>query len=192
MFVQLLLDAIVYIRKNSPGTSVCLINKKLASNIISIWEKAGIPIIALNSVLIKLSKLVDAAQRLLKYSNDKRTSAANRSSMQSFEEVFDICPCICFDNKNRDCKQYQCNVKAPLFEWDFWLNQKGLRNMTIGNTDKKEAKKLQTKFYRKSKEVHHVKNSISVASATTFYDDKICQDREVCIPTEFSSEDDKE
>ena len=112
--------------------------------------------------------------------------------MQSFEEVFDIYPCKCFDNKNRDCKQCQCNIKVLLLEWGFWLDQKGLRNMIIDNIGKKETKKLQNKFYRKSKEVHPVKNSISVASATTFYDDKINHDREVYIPTEFSSEDDKE
>ena len=116
----------LYIRKNSPGTSVCLINKTLASSIISVWEKDGIPTIALNS--------------------------AYTSSMQSFEEVFDLCPSKYLGNKNRNRKQCQCNLKVALLEWDIWLDQKGLRNMIIGNTKKKETKKLQTEFYRKSKE----------------------------------------
>ena len=71
--------------------------------------------------------------------------------MNSFKQLFDICTCKCFDSGIRDNNLCTCPLpnKIPLIEWDFWVDQKTVRNKIIGGVDKETTATLEKRQKRK-------------------------------------------
>jgi hypothetical protein len=61
--------------------------KLVADDVISIWKKASIPVIAYRSVLASLEKLIEKGKDLQKYPPEKRSSSSFQSDESRFRET---------------------------------------------------------------------------------------------------------
>ena len=116
-----------------------------------VYSKASIPTIEVNSTIIRIRRLMDKVHTLEKYSDAKRTSDTFTEKLNSFKQLFDICTCKRFDSGIRDRNLCTCPLpnKIPLIEWDFWVDQKTVRNMIIGGVDKETTATLEKRQKRK-------------------------------------------
>ena len=59
-------------------------------------------------------------------SDAKKSSVAYQNVLKSFENLFDICACKCFDSGALERSMCKCPVvsKIPAIEWEFWVDQK--------------------------------------------------------------------
>ena len=136
--------------KETPSTRDVL--KYVANDLVSIWNKASIPVIGYSSVVGKLQKLIELAQQLQKYPPAKRTSLTFKADFSNFKQVFDICSCKCVRNKIVDRQLCKCATKVSQIEWNFWVDQASVRKMVIGPIDKIVSSSLQKKTERKNRE----------------------------------------
>jgi hypothetical protein len=77
----------------TPNTEEIL--KQVATEVMAIWFKAGIPTIEYLNVLQSLGRQVESGKELQKYPSAKRTCETFQMKESGFEEVFDISPCKC-------------------------------------------------------------------------------------------------
>ena len=84
-------------------------------------------------------------------------------AIDSFSKLFDVCSCKCFDSGITERNQCSCplNSKIPPLEWEFWIDQKTSRIMTIGIVDAVETKKLNKSERRKRKAADVIQDSTS-------------------------------
>ena len=99
------------------------ITKPMANEVVAIWNKAGIPTMDYSSVVQSLNRLIDSGKELQKYPAAKRTSETFQSKESAFKELFDICPCKCFNKGIAVRSVCRCTTKIPLIEWEFWIDQ---------------------------------------------------------------------
>ena len=71
--------------------------KILPIEVKDICTKASIPSIDLQSIAISIQRLISKARKLEKYSKLKRTSATFHDNCSSFQKLFDVCTCKCYD-----------------------------------------------------------------------------------------------
>ena len=149
-----------YYLKNGQYTSLIQRKTAVAHEIISIYMKASIPSIDVKSVSNRIQKLITKVKDLAKYPISKRTSVTYQESLKSLDNLFDICPCKCFDRGVEERSNCTCplSCKVPAAEWEFWLDQKTVRRMYIGNLDKKETRRLEKKEHRASKRLKFESN----------------------------------
>jgi hypothetical protein len=73
----------------------------VAHEVKEIYDAASIPTAELSSVVVRIKRLVAKVQELGKYSEAKKSSTTYQDSLQSLQNVFDICACKCFDSCSR-------------------------------------------------------------------------------------------
>lgn len=172
------------------------IAKQVASEVLGVWNKAGIPTIDFSNVVQSVGRLIDSGKELQKYPPAKRTCQSFQTKLSGFDELFDICPCKCV-KKISDRRLCSCSIKVPDIEWDFWVDQNSVRKMIIGAVDAKVTAKLQKREERKLKEARFrqqcSQKSLAATSSTTIDADDLSaddQDWEVNASGSTSSSDD--
>jgi len=110
----------------------------VAKEIKEIYDRASIPTIGFGSIMIRVRRLVAKVHKTGKYSDTKKSSGTYHKFMKSFDSLFDICACKCFDSGARERSACNCPLicKIPSIEWVFWVDQKTSRKMFIGEVDK--------------------------------------------------------
>ena len=81
--------------------------KMLAIEVKDIYTKASIPSIDLQSIAVSIHRLISKVRKLEKYPKLKRTSATIHENYSSFQKLFDVCTCKCYDagaKERTDCK----------------------------------------------------------------------------------------
>lgn len=149
-----------------PTASKRDIAKRIADDLLIVWNKATMPTIAYKSILISLEKVIHKGQELQKYSVEKRSSVKFQTELRSFAEVMDICSCKCVEKGIKERSACLCKLKVPQIEWNFWLDQKSRREMYIGDVDRKETKKIQKKRSRIEKFEAYKKKQAMTASCS--------------------------
>ena len=89
--------------------------KMLAIEVKDIYTKASIPSIDLQIIAVSIQRLISKAHKLEKYPKLKRTSAAFHDNYSSFQKLFYVCTCKCYDagvKERTDCK-CQLEKKIP-------------------------------------------------------------------------------
>ena len=127
--------------------------KTVANEVTEVYNTASIPVIAFDSVVKKIKRLIERGNDLQKYPESKRTSATYQTALSSFNDLFDICTCKCVDAGILDRKDCKCHVecKIPIIEWNFWVDQKTVKKMVIGKIDPVVTGHLQKLENRKQK-----------------------------------------
>lgn len=133
--------------------SVTHLAKLVATEVKGIYNKAGIPTIEFESVIVKVKRLIVNVNDLMKYSRNKQSSQKYQDKIKSFSCLFDISACKCVHNGIVERNQCQCpnEKKIPVLEWQFWLDQNTSRRMIIGNVDKERTEKNMKLQERKRK-----------------------------------------
>jgi hypothetical protein len=149
------------------SSSTKQIVKLVADDVINIWNKGSIPVIAYRSVLKALEKLIEKGKDLQKYLTDKRSSTSFQVDESRFRELFDICPCKCLNKGILARDQCQCAIKVPVVEWDFWRDQKSDRKMVIGPVDEEITAALQKRCERLERQERYRQSVLQQASTST-------------------------
>ena len=124
-----------YHRRTMPGnSSSSSIAKWVAVNICSVWEFSGIITISNSSIIRKILRLVDKFQKVNKMPIQKRGNDLFINDLEVFDSLFDVAQCNCFDS-GVDRKNCKCSLKIPLYEWEFYVDQKTERKLVISNVD---------------------------------------------------------
>jgi len=110
-----------YLYHLQEGTYQNSIHKRaegIAIEVKEIYNKAGIPMIQMSSIAIRIKRLISEMNELNKHSDDKKSSQTFQDKMKSFANVFDVCCCKCFDNGLRSRDQCKCPLpmKIPHIE----------------------------------------------------------------------------
>lgn len=123
----------------------------LAEQVQQIYSKASIPTVELYSITLHIRRLIDNVTQLEKYPMSKRSSLSFQQKVNSFQKLFDVCTCKCFDAGIRERNSCKCPqlLKIPLMEWDFWIDQKTDRKMYVGVVDKESTRQLKNRLQRK-------------------------------------------
>jgi len=163
----------------------------VAQEVKEMYDRASIPTVELISIVIRVKRLVAKVQSLGKYSKSKKSSSKYQQSLQSLENLFDICACKCYDIGARERSSCICPLayKIPVIEWDFWIDQKTNRNMIIAQVDKEETFKLQQKEKRAYKTSSLKRDAEGMLLHGITEDQKSTTDEELVIG-EMSSDDD--
>jgi hypothetical protein len=154
------------IERGEKSASTKQIVKLVADDVISIWNKGSIPVIAYRSVLSALEKLIEKGKDLQKYQTDKRSSSSFQDDENRFRELFDICPCKCLSQGIIARDQCRCAIKVPVVEWDFWRDQKSDRKMVIGPVDEEITAVLQQRCERLERQERYKQCMLQQASTS--------------------------
>lgn len=127
--------------------------KKVADDVMKLYNKASIPTIQLSSITQKVIRLFNRMVKVSKYGKGIRTSIVFEEKLTVLDSLFDICSCKCVDIGVRERSNCKCpfSMKIPASEWEFWIDQKTSRKMFIAGIDKVNT----TKLLRKAKRQHH-------------------------------------
>ena len=106
----------------------------VANEVISIWQFAGLPTMLVSSVTKKIRRLVERYQKASKLPTNKRENDTFNTEIATFDSLFYVTPCKCYD-VNIDREDCRCPIKIPLYEWEFYVDQKTERNMVIAGVD---------------------------------------------------------
>src|ERR1043165_8653494 len=117
--------------------------RKIGDDLSRIWNKFSFPTISHEGICLKVKRLIEDAQKLNKVPADRRVTEKFSQERESYDIMFDICSCTCYDN-GIDRSYCKCEVKIPTLEWDAFLGQKKRTNQ-LGSVDKVvTAKKRRT------------------------------------------------
>jgi len=161
----------LHVRKNLPSSakanpSVRDVCKSVLTDLTAVWKRASIPTVTENSLLKRLVRLVEEANKLTRYQHNRTSSAAYSDLRANFDKLFDICSCKCVERKITDRGSCKCKNKVPATEWEFWLDQKNNRKLFIGAVDVAATKKLKKRAARQeSREATRKKQCIQQAPA---------------------------
>ena len=64
----------------------------VAHEIKEIYDRSSIPTIEISNIVIRMKRLATKIHDLGKYSDDEKSPAKYQESMQSLDNLFDICP----------------------------------------------------------------------------------------------------
>lgn len=125
--------------------------KVLATVVKDLYTRASIPSVSINSIIIRIKRLMKKVHDLEKYSDLKRSSLTFQGKLNNFKNVFDVCTCKCFDAGIRNRSGCTCSLplKIPQIEWNFWIDQKTVRSMIIGKLDREATLILHKRENRK-------------------------------------------
>lgn len=125
--------------------------KLLAEEVKDAYANSSIPTIDVHSIKVRIKRLISKVKELEKYPEGKRRAQTFQSKFKCFEELFDVCICKCFDAGVRVRSECSCPLpsKIPVLEWDFWIDQKTVRQMFIGEIDKETTAILDKRQKRK-------------------------------------------
>lgn len=107
--------------------------KIVTQDIINIWENFSFPYISFEGIHLKVERLIDSAGKLNKIPKERRNDEF-QDKLKSYDEMFDICTCHCYDLK-KDRKDCRCEIRIPTNEWEAFVGQKK-RNMQLGPIDR--------------------------------------------------------
>src|SRR5215469_12117780 len=117
--------------KKSKTAKECI--KIVADDVINIWENFSFPHIGLNGVCIKVERLVQSALKENKIPIARRNDEFYEK-FKRFDDMFDICTCNCYEKKI-SIKDYRCQYKIEMMEWESFIGQKERRNQ-LGPIDR--------------------------------------------------------
>lgn len=122
--------------------------KVIAEQVKEIYTRASIPSVDVNSIVVRIKRLIADMRNLDKYPQGKRSSAAFQEKVSSMNKLFDVCTCKCYSAGISDRTECKCNFaqKIPALEWDFWVDQYTDRKCFIGSVDRDATSKLRRKL----------------------------------------------
>jgi len=151
--------------------TVTEVSEVLSKRIELLWCKSSIPVISHKRVLERIKLFHDKYRNLLKpYSSRKNDTKyaekINRFAEEAENTLFDIAACKCLDVSLCHCAN---DMKVPLAERDFLVDQRNARKMMIGHVDVKATNRLKRRHIRKLSEARkfsrHLKNLTVVTEA---------------------------
>lgn len=145
------------------NTKVAQISADVASNVISIWNKAGIPTVSEKQVIQKMEHLRSNLRDIQRKKGKLKMSVISVAKEESVR-LFDICTCHCDDLDDCDCVK-EC--KIPALERDFLLDQRSSRRMIIAGLDKVTTSKLQKMEDRVAKRLKYYSSQTHSESSFT-------------------------
>jgi len=86
----------------------------VAEEVKEIYDRASIPTAEINSIVVRIKRLATKVQELGKYSDAKKSSATSKETLQSLENLFDICACKCFDGGARERSACKCPLACKI------------------------------------------------------------------------------
>ena len=142
---------------NGYNPSVAVIASEIATAVQEIYRKASIPCVTHKRIVAKIKEYHERYRKLLKIFNSRKDLNGDESKISRFyddsKKLFDFVSCKCktFD----DCR---CNkdLKIPVIERDFVVDQRNERRMFIGNTDQKITNAQKRRLERLMKEPRKV------------------------------------
>ena len=138
-----------FYRRILPGNSnQHLIATRVAQDVMSIWERAGLYTISEASIVNKVRTKISSAKIIVKIPFSSRNTESFFNQIEFTDQLFDVSTCKCFDS-SIDRKLCKCPVKIPLCEYPFYVDQKTERLQLIGGVDMKMTENMQDRTERK-------------------------------------------
>lgn len=130
--------------------TIAKISEQVGSDIIRVWETASIPTINKKSVVRKVVKLHTSYRNILKKPRNRKSTKSYSDMVDEYRNqhtntLFDISRCKCNTLQNCNCEKQH---KVPVDERMFLIDQRGKREMFIGEIDKVTTTKIQQQFLR--------------------------------------------
>ena len=164
-YLPLEVDIFNYMKKrmDESNSKIQFIAKEVANEVMILWrEKGNLPTYALPIITSKVKKLYLRGRNILKIPKDRRdarffelegeTGKKNRGrpkkNIDTFEKLFDICPCTHMSRELCDCP---ASEKVPDREFCFLIDQRTERKMYIADIDKNVTKVWMERNERKEK-----------------------------------------
>jgi len=110
----------------------------VSNGIVALWQKASIPTVSQRRVDQKVETLHQAVRDIAKKKSNSKAAAVKTATDDS-SKLFDISACQCIDFATCSCPR---EIKVPVLEQEFLVDQRNCRKMIIGNVDTRESRKL--------------------------------------------------
>ena len=141
----------------SKNTKATMVASEVASDIVSIWNKAGIPTKTERRVEKKVQFLHQSLRDVQKKKGkSKQSSISNMQQESNF--LFDISVCQCINFDACTCSK---EAKVPVLDRDFLKDQRSVRKMIISGVDKLTTSVLAKRHERAQKrQIYYEKHLI--------------------------------
>jgi len=146
--------------EHSKTTPASKIVNEVATNVIDVWIKAGIPTITLRSTEQKLENLHQKLRTVMKKKGENKETGIEELSVNS-SNLFDIAACKCSDFDACCCER---DKRIPIEERAFITDQRGARRMVIGNIDRKTTTRIKKRKEREYKREKYYKSQSTVSN----------------------------
>jgi len=110
--------------KTDPTSNIL---SEVATHIIDVWIKAGIPTVTLRSTKRKLEDLIQELRNVMKKKGEGKETGIDELRVNS-SKLFDIAACKCSDY---DACCSDRKTRTPADEREFITDQRGARRMVI-------------------------------------------------------------
>ena len=97
------------------------------------WASFLFPTISYESICLKVDHLMQSASKSNKIPSNKKTGKSFLKSLGTYEEMFDICSCSCYENgiARLECR---CDKRILVLKWDVFVDKK-LQKSQLGRID---------------------------------------------------------
>ena len=169
--------------KTTPASKIA---SEVATKVIDVWIRAGIPTITLRYTIQKLENLNQELRNLMKKKGQSKETGIEELKLNSLK-LFDIAFCKCSDFNACCCER---DKRIPAEEREFITDQRGARRMVIGTIDRKSTSILRKRKERKDKREKYYKSQCTVSSIDNpAYNSSSCETVDSDSTTSDSSED---
>ena len=166
---QLPLDVDIFNKfKKMKEDDIAALNKdigvKIAEEVIAMWrDKGNLPTYEVKGVGVRVEKVYARGKDVLKIPKDRRDKmiaeldkeedenkqvGRKKKKIDTFEKLFDICPCQHLSREDCDC---QASDKVAVREFSFLLDQRTDRKMVVSGVDDEVSKAWESSRQRKEK-----------------------------------------
>ena len=146
--IRNIITAFHFHRRALPGnTNYHFIADMVTSELVSIWQCAGIPTITNKSISTKVERYIASSKILNKTRIAVRNTENFFNELVEYDQLFDVATCKCFET-NTERRKCKCTIKIPLCEYPFYVDQKTERLQVIGGIDKKLTEHLRDRTKR--------------------------------------------
>ena len=166
---QLPLDVDIFNKfKKMKEDDIAALNKdigvKIAEEVIAMWrDKGNLPTYEVKGVGVRVEKVYARGKDVLKIPKDRRDKmiaeldkeedenkqvGRKKKKIDTFEKLFDICPCQHLSREDCDCP---ASDKVAVREFSFLLDQRTDRKMVVSGVDDEVSKAWESSRQRKEK-----------------------------------------
>lgn len=159
------------VKLNNVNPSVSDVADKVAERIEEIWHTASLPFISRQRIVQMIRTYNEKYLKIKKYFGMKTLSTTTlETKLETFQKdsqkLFDISSCKCVSFDKCSCPKPK---RIPEMERTFLIDQRTLRQMSIGTVDLKTTEKLRKRVDRKQKKAEAMCFKRSASPSATPY-----------------------
>ena len=137
---RFLRNTIMELGENNPPIESYI--EKNNQDVLKVWNAASIPTIQEKTVRDRVKSCYINGMKIGDTPVSKRSEAIKENKLIWLNEMFDITSCRCINSDSCICPR---EFKVHEREWPFLIDQRGARQMLIGNIDPLVTRKMQRK-----------------------------------------------